>query len=69
MRKIMTAALAAAVMVVLTFSSKAFADPEQSYQGGKAAAGLPKVDDRGFQERARDWLREKGREAGSDKKN
>ena len=56
-----------AVAAVATLVSTAMADPEKAYQAGKALSGIPKVDDRGSQERASDWMKRKGAEWGGAK--
>jgi hypothetical protein len=59
---------------VLTSTSVAYADPEQAYKGGKAVsdkitgANTLKMDDRGAEERLRDFLKQKGAEAGGGKR-
>lgn len=46
------------------FSSASFADPEKAFEAGKTAAGVPKVDDRDFEQRTRDYVKDRG--AGKD---
>jgi hypothetical protein len=65
-------AIAAAALFLMMLAGTASADPEKAYQGGKALSdsvtgNKTKVDDRGFQEKAGDYVKQKGAEAGGAK--
>lgn len=67
--KLLIVAVTAAIVGI---SSAAFADPEQSYKGGKAmrdsiTGTKSKVDDRDGEQRAKDYATQKGCQAGGGK--
>jgi hypothetical protein len=65
-----TSILLAASFMACSAFTPAQADPERAYQGGKAVSGMTtkNADDRGAEERFRDWLTQKGREHGGAQK-
>jgi hypothetical protein len=65
--------IAAAALFLMMLAGTATADPEKAYKGGKALSdsitgNKTQVDDRDAQQRAADWLKQKGAEAGGTKK-